>query len=333
MTTTVGDLFSITYGVNLELNSLVELEVGEGLPFVGRSQENNGVTAWVSLVDEVEPNPAGTLSVALGGSVLSTFYQEQSYYSGRDLAYLTPIGLLAGASVRVLQYYAACIRANKFRYNFGRQANRTLKTIKVPSPEELPAWLLSVDEAAIATEVARIATPQTPATLDTTTWADFLLTEVFTVKRGLQLYLKDVLNHPGETPYVTTTDKGNGVSAWTSLTADAPGNSISLAYDGSIGEAFYQEVPYCSSEKIFILTPNEFSGRRDWLNQEVALALTTLLRVVAKTRYFYGGRKWNSARLKKDTIRLPVKNGVPDWAVLAELGSMASRLPSAPASD
>jgi hypothetical protein len=34
-----------------------------------------------------------------------------------------------------------CIKANRNRYSYGRQANRTLRGIPIPSPEEIPAWV------------------------------------------------------------------------------------------------------------------------------------------------------------------------------------------------
>ncbi len=65
--------------------------IPDGIPFVGRSDRNNGVTARVLPIAGVTPNPSGTLSVAGGGSVLATFLQLEPYYSGRDLFYLTSL--------------------------------------------------------------------------------------------------------------------------------------------------------------------------------------------------------------------------------------------------
>ena len=132
----LSDLFSVTYGVNLELNRMT-LDPS-GIPFVGRSDRNNGVTARVAPIPGLTPNPARTLSVAGGGSVLATFLQVEPYYSGRDLFYLTPQVELTDSQ---LLYYCACIRANRYRYSYGRQANKTLKDLPLPSPEELPSWV------------------------------------------------------------------------------------------------------------------------------------------------------------------------------------------------
>jgi len=132
----VGELFDVCYGVNLELNALVRMQAG--INFVSRTAKNNGVSARVRMIEGVEPNPAGSISVAGGGSVMESFLQPTPYYSGRDLYYLVP---KISMSVSQKLFYCTCLRANKYRYNYGRQANRTLKDILIPDIHEIPAWV------------------------------------------------------------------------------------------------------------------------------------------------------------------------------------------------
>lgn len=132
----VSELFVVKYGVNLELNALQKRP--DGINFVSRTAKNNGVSAKVALLPGVEPIPAGTISVAGGGSVMESFLQTEPYYSGRDLYYLiAKIPLTPQEKL----YYCTCLRANKYRYNYGRQANRTLRDILIPSPQEIPNWV------------------------------------------------------------------------------------------------------------------------------------------------------------------------------------------------
>jgi len=44
-----------------------------------------------------------------------------------------------------------CIKANDYRYNFGRQANKTLKDIDVPAI--VPLWAGDIFENAVKTNV------------------------------------------------------------------------------------------------------------------------------------------------------------------------------------
>jgi len=85
-------LFDIFYGVNLDLNKLEEVDPKErnAIRYIGRSEKNNGITAFVLKDKKYTPNPSMTISVAAGGSVMSCFLQEDEYYSGRDLFYLKP---------------------------------------------------------------------------------------------------------------------------------------------------------------------------------------------------------------------------------------------------
>lgn len=132
----LSEIFDIFYGVNLELNRMTVDSAG--IPFVGRSDRNNGVTARVMPIEGIKPNPAGTISVAGGGSVLATFLQPEPYYSGRDLFYLMPRVEMTDSQKL---YYCACIRANRYRYSYGRQANKTLKTLMVPRIKSIPSWV------------------------------------------------------------------------------------------------------------------------------------------------------------------------------------------------
>lgn len=137
-------LFDARYGVNLELYKLDECKSTAPLavPFISRSENNNGISAYVEKRNEFVLNPGHTLSVAGGGSVLATFYQSKPYYSGRDLYYLKPKKVM---SLVEMLYYALVIRINRYRYNYGRQANKTFRGILVPN--KLPESLEAVDGA------------------------------------------------------------------------------------------------------------------------------------------------------------------------------------------
>jgi hypothetical protein len=136
----VQDLFEVRYGHSLELNRLELLSKAEGgIPFVSRVMGSNGVSAYVAPIEGLPTIPGGVLSCALGGNgVLSTFLQETPFYSGRDSAYLVP---KFEFTTEELLYYCSCIWQNRFRFSYGRQANRTLKDLLIPSRESIPGWI------------------------------------------------------------------------------------------------------------------------------------------------------------------------------------------------
>ncbi len=125
----LSELFDIKYGVNLELSKCNE-EVHE-INFVARTAENNGISSKVERINNILPQDAGLISVAGGGSVLSTFYQDEPFYSGRDLYILR--------AKKNIDKYAklfiiTLIKREKYKYSYGRQANKTLPNIEIKLP-------------------------------------------------------------------------------------------------------------------------------------------------------------------------------------------------------
>lgn len=138
----VSDIFEVIYGSNLALNKLTKISKADdnSVNFVSRTDRNNGISATVKRIKDKPPIPAGVLTVAVGGSVLETFIQMEPFYSGRDIYYLKPKYKM---SLTEKMFYAFCIRANKYRYTYNRQANRTLKDIQIP--KKLPKWANSIN--------------------------------------------------------------------------------------------------------------------------------------------------------------------------------------------
>lgn len=294
----LSELFDVKYGVNLELNAQ-KLDPN-GINFVSRTAKNNGVSAKVRRIDAIRPIDAGVLTVAGGGSVLETFLQTEPFYSGRDLYYLVPLVSMTNADKL---YYCDCIRANKYRYNYGRQANRTLRDIFIPDISEVPTWVNQAD-VDMYDGVTISAVPECPVILQMDNWQPFEFEDLFEIKKGKRLTKAN--QSAGNTPYIGAIDKNNGVSSFIGQQAIHEGGTISVSYNGSVAEAFYQPVPFWATDDVNVLYP-KFK-----LTPAIALFITTLIKQ-EKYRFNYG-RKWHMERMKESCIRLPVKiDGTPDW--------------------
>lgn len=129
----VSDIFQVKYGINMELNACDETTADdpEGIAFVARTAENNGVSAYVKRIQGKEPQPAETITVAGGGSVLSTFIQKRPFYSGRDLYLLIP---KIDINLNTKIFISTVLYANQYRYSYGRQANKTLPSLVLKLP-------------------------------------------------------------------------------------------------------------------------------------------------------------------------------------------------------
>jgi hypothetical protein len=134
-------LFKIKHGNKFDLNKMQECSASDedSVVFIGRSGERNGIVGFVRLYENVEPHQSGMITVALGGAALSTFVQPKRFYTAQNIDVLEPRYEM---TLDVKLYYCQCIEANRFRYStFGREANRTLKRLLIPSIEGVPGWV------------------------------------------------------------------------------------------------------------------------------------------------------------------------------------------------
>lgn len=77
-------------------------------------------------------------------------------------------------------YYCTIIEANKYRYSYGRQANKTLKDILVPSPEDIPA---SVKDYNLDDKFIEKPLSPKKLTLDTKSWKWFRYGDIFSIEK------------------------------------------------------------------------------------------------------------------------------------------------------
>lgn len=297
----LNEIFNIRYGHSLELNRLNRTSAENGISFISRKMGDNGIAAYVERIPGVEPNPAGELTCALSGNgVLTTFIQDKSYYTGFHIACLSP---KIDLTKQELLYYSVCIKANRYRFSWGRQANRTLKNILVPCEDDLPDWVNSVNPD-MYDGADTPYTPEPSLVLTTSEWQPFKLSNIFSLRKGKRLTKANMTI--GNIPFIGATDSKNGITAMIGQTPIHDGNTISVSYNGSVAEAFYQPTPFWATDDVNVLYPN-FD-----MTPAVALFLCTVIRQ-EKYRFNYG-RKWHLERMEQSVIKLPTDQAwQPDW--------------------
>lgn len=301
----LNELFEVVYGNQFDLNKMTVAHAEtRRVAFVGRSDQNNGVAEFVEPIPEVAPFPAGEITVALGGSILASFVQMQEFYTAQNVKVLTPRSTL---SFNEKVYYCMCVRHNRSLYSaFGREANRTLGDLLVPAPSEIPQWV----EAGALPDIEGVerAIEPGPSLGASANWGRFRLDELFVLKKGKRLTQSAM--KPGCVPFIGASATNNGITAFVGQPARHPGGTISVSYNGSVGEAFYQPVPFFASDDVNVLTP------RFEMGPLVALFVCTLIR---RERYrFNYGRKWHLERMKNTEIRVPaLPSGEPNWELVS----------------
>ena len=303
-TVPLNQLFDIEYGNKFDLNKMRLLSRSDGgINFVNRSSRNCGVSATVAPIASTPPYEEGNITVSLGGSFLSSFVQLEKFYTGQNVAVLTAKGTMSFAEKL---YVCLCIRHNRFRYSaFGREANRTLRTLPIPARSEFPSWLKDRDVTQLEEEFSK---PQKSAAvaLNPKSWKWFALSELFDIRKGKRLTKESM--KPGDTPFISAVYSNNGLRQRISAPPAHPGNVITVVYNGKggTGEAFYQPEPFFASDDVNVLYP-KFA-----LDAAVAIFICTIIR---RERYrFNYGRKWNLERMNESKIRIPTgTDGKPDW--------------------
>ena len=303
-TVPLNKLFDVEYGNKFDLNKMEILEKSAGgINFVNRSSRNCGVSATVAPVPGRTPYQAGCITVSLGGSLLASFVQLEPFYTGQNVAVLKPKEDMSFAEKL---YVCMCIAHNRFRYStFGREANRTLRTLLIPARSEFPDWLMDCDVSQLETEFAKPHDIGTKPPLNPKSWKWFVLSNLFDIKKGKRLTKADM--EPGTTAFISAIDSNNGLRQRISAKPMHPANVITVNYNGNgVAEAYFQPEPFFASDDVNVLYP-KFE-----INLPTALFICAIIRR-EKYRFNYG-RKWNLDRMNESKIKLPARpDGEPDW--------------------
>lgn len=127
----IKELFNLYPGNGYKLIKMEEDDKSD-INFVSRTSKNNGVVARVKKTQK-KPFQKGAITVALGGSVLSSFIQDNAFYTAYHIMVLMPQEEYSMSNY-VKMFICTQIEANKYKFSYGRQANRTLKDIIVKLP-------------------------------------------------------------------------------------------------------------------------------------------------------------------------------------------------------
>ena len=146
--------------------------------------------------------------------------------------------------------------------------------------------------------------------LNPNTWKWFYYDEIFNIKKGKRLTKADQVE--GTINYIGAIDSNNGISAKISNDSHLHSvNTITVSYNGSIAEAFYQTEPFWATDDVNVLYP-KFE-----LNSYIAMFLCTLI-YREKYRFNYG-RKWDKEMMQCSKIKLPATvEGLPDWQFMED---------------
>lgn len=285
------------------------------IPFVASGNFNNGVLKYL------EPKKGEILDAGNCITVSpidgSSFYQEDDFLgrggagSSIILLYNTNLNLYNG------YFIATVIRTVCRKYAYSDMANKDTigaEKIKLPVDETgnpdfsyMESYMKNLELAVSSslTDLQSAKKSDISGTLDISSWKLFQISELFNVQKGKRLTKADMKD--GKIRFIGASAINNGITAYISNDEHLHSqNTITLSYNGSIGEAFYQDEMFWASDDVNVLYP-KFE-----MNREMAFFIIPLLKTAGKRYAFID--KWKKEDMEKSKIPLPVdKDGNPDY--------------------
>lgn len=316
----VGDLFDI-HPTKAYKCTNAELLDGGGINVVVNSAYDNGI-GGMSTFSPTENGNMITFSDTVDANTI--FYQKSPFVGYPHVQGLYPVGKYQNAWTQgSLQYFVTVFRERALAvgFDYGNKFRRDIAAnlfVKLPSTSDgAPDWAYMESYMAnLETKVAESLTLLQAAKdaekkkVDTREWASFALGALFNIVKGKRLTKAEMKS--GETPFIGSSALNNGCTAMIGNDKNQhPENTITVCYNGSVGETFYQNKPYIASDDVNVLYP-KFT-----INRQIALFIVPLIKGIS-SRYDYID-KWKKEAMETDKIYLPVdKTGQPDWAYMEE---------------
>ena len=307
----LGDLFSEMYKAEAHVKGELEcydIPSENTIRFISRTEMNNGCDCYVlnNGLSGIERANA----IAIGDTTATCFYQGEDFVCGDHMVICRGEWI----DLHTALFIISLLKREKYKYSYGRAFKMELISntmLKLPATaDNTPDWdymksyIKSLNHKPLATANRG---GYESHTLGVKEWKDFRLGDYFEIKKGKRLTSDDQTE--GNTPYIGAIDSNNGIANYIGQEAIYSGNTISLSYNGSVGEAFYQPKPFWATDDVNVLYFRKENGVA--FNKYIALFICDIIRQ-EKYRYSYG-RKWVLESMKSTIIKLPEKDGRPNW--------------------
>ena len=333
------DIATLTNGNKFDKNKMSH--DNPSINFVSRTGFNNGISDFVDKIEGAEPYPAGAITLALGGSVGSTFVQPKPFYTGQNVGVIE----FENKSDKMKQFVGVVLNKvcstqfSAFKNEINKHFKRDLSIPLPLKPSADPSNYTQddIDWDYMETVMSRVTTrakerlanlPQptdkkkTP--VDTSAWGEFGITTLFDVINTKSIRQSDVQeqlqSNDGSIPYITASDKNNAIAAYIECPQEWIDKGNCIFIGGKTTTITYQPQDFCSndSHNLALYLKNEQAHTK-----YIQLYLASILKK-AFTKYHWGDAL-SKAKIKAETIKLPLKpSAVPknytqddiDWAYM-----------------
>lgn len=305
-----GDLLSDIY--KAKAHAKIELTTSDNkkedyIPFVTRTEENNSVDCY-ALKSDLQHIEEGN-AIVIGDTTSTISYQPEPFGTGDHIIVLRADWINSFTALFII----SVLKEERFRYSYGRAFLMNLiKDTRIFLPIDkkgYPDWGW-IEKFIQSLKSKNITTKNliNSSSLLVNSWKEYQLKFLFNFRKGTRLTKEDM--EDGNVNYLGAISGNNGVRQKISCQESdlyAP-NCITVNYNGSVGEAFYQKDPFWASDDVNVLYAKE------WWQLNVYRAMFIITIIKANKYKFDYGRKWTMEKMKESTILLPSKtDGTPDW--------------------
>ena len=328
----VGKLFSIKPTKHYDLTNEYLFDGGGLSPVVTNSESNNGITGWTSRKPTM---PGGMITYSDTTSENSIFYQPKPFVGYSHIQGLTPLDDSIGWSRESLLYFLTAFRkASAGRYSYGSKFNRKkaldelvvlpvtdsgqldvqymeqyIKRVEADYIKRVEADYIKRVEAYLATlgyeslDDCELSSQDLKILSGPDEWGEFRIDKLFDIYPTNHYDLTNDLlfDENGINPVVTNSEVDNGITGFTNLKTNMPGNIITFSDTTSERSIFYQADPFVGYSHVQGLHP--INGHQ-WLKKEL-LYFMTAFRVASTGKYNYGS-KFNRQKALDEVVYLPV---------------------------
>ena len=304
----VGDFFIATRGTSIKLQSL---DSGS-IPIIAAARYNCGIAGFYN----INPQYKNSITISCNGvGCGSTYYHDYEFaITGDAIVLQDKISIPNGAKAFIAAVYDKYFNS-KYSYTDKCSAAKVeAEMIALPTKSDKPNWeymesymknIMQESEKNIE-KLNNIHNGK--KTIDILGWREFSLggdNGLFRIVKGTRLTKANMKD--GNINFIGSSSVNNGITNHISnLEHIHPANLITVSYNGSIGEAFYQEKPFWASDDVNVFYPNFKQSF------EIAMFLIPLIRKIGQKYKFVD--KWKLEDMCNDKITLPINgNGEPDW--------------------
>lgn len=284
---------------------------GDACLYLGAKKSDNGVMRTCATDESMLQEGNCIVFICNGaGSVGYANYMDKPFIATTDLV----LGYADWLNEKTGLFVATVLCKERFKYSFGRKRKTHLHDTEIKLPVTANGepdwhWMESYVDS-LRSKPLTTSNAVKPRSFDALAWEWFKLggdDGLFEIRKGKRLTSDDQTS--GNTPYIGAIDSNNGVSNYIGQNPIHEGNTISLSYNGSVGEAFYQPVPYWATDDVNALYLRDEYGT---LTPATGMFVCTVLKH-DKYRYSYG-RKWTLDNMNDTMVKLPATpEGKPDW--------------------